>query len=75
MTESEYKLALELNAAQTQIAEMAIGAAQDKARIAQLTAQLSNVAAGQAQAQLATLKAEREKIGEKWTPPEPPSDA
>lgn len=67
-TEREWKLARDLNAARTELAQREIAAAQDKARIAQLTAMLAGTAAGMAQSTLATLKAEREAMGEKWTP-------
>lgn len=68
-TEREWQLARDLNAARADIAQREIAAAQDKARIAQLTAMLANVAAEKAKGALATLKAEREAMGEKWSEP------
>lgn len=77
-TAREWQLTRDLNAARTELAQREIAAAQDKARIAQLTAVLSGIAAEKAQATLATLKDEREAMGEKRAAlkpdPQSPSD-
>lgn len=68
-TEREWQLARDLNAARVEIAQREIAAGKQQAHIAQLSAMLANVAAEKAQSALATLKAEREAMGEKWSEP------
>lgn len=57
-------LELKLNQAQQTIATLTIAQAQDKARIAQLVAQIAGFAAREAQADLARLKEEAKAMGE-----------